>query len=74
MNRRNILLMMACLACVAADKPRRFDDDMVEILRSAREYRPGGSTIAHVEKGATKDIAWVRTLFARTVRMLLPLS
>jgi len=60
MKPRNILLILALLAGVAADTPRRLDEDLMKIQRAASEYRPDGSTMAQIERGPVKDTAYVR--------------
>jgi len=57
-----IVLGLMLLTVVAQDTPRRatVDEDMIVILKVAREYRPEGTTRAQVERVPAKDMAYVR--------------
>lgn len=65
MKLRVIVLALALLAGVAADKPQRADQDLIAISNAAREYRPEGSTLAQISLNAGRDMAHVRYLVRR---------
>ena len=60
MKVRVVILAVAVLAGVAADKPQRTDEDLVAVYSAARKYQPEGVAIAQVSFNPSRTMAYVR--------------